>query len=349
MRHKVLYRIITGRLHFSRGDLFLYIADPDANTINESYNIYDSVYSDAMASDNYVESEINAMLMSQGNWTPNEEQEKESIQNEIKRLKVYAYENYYKRRELFKAKTLIQKNEDKIFELESRKNQLRRQSCEGLAEEERRMWTITNSVYNMDGSKYNFEDKDSEITEDDIIAFTLSNGITQVQIRDIAKNDPWRTMWMTSTKSGDLFNKPSTQLTEYQLALCQYSIMYDNVYQNMECPPDEVIMDDDCLDGWFIVERKKQKEQKREKNSRSLLSGNPKIMNAQERYIMVDGAESAKRVYDMNSGRSKEIMKQRFNTIDEKGRAKQGNFEDVKQEVALNSNRAYVEQMKQGK
>jgi hypothetical protein len=43
--------------------------------------------------------------------------------------------------------------------------------------------------------------------------------------------------------------------------------MYDNVYESMECPPDEVIKDDDMLDGWFIQQHKDREKKLKEKST----------------------------------------------------------------------------------
>jgi hypothetical protein len=345
MRDRVLYRIITGRLQFSRGDLFLYINDPNADLINRSYEVYDSVYEEAIAAGNYVESESFEILAKNRLWTPHDDKQIEEMREQIKNLKVYAYENYYKGKELINTKRHIRKLEKDVTRIESKKNQLYRQTCEGLAEEERRVWLIYNSVFDKEGRQYKFG---QDLSEEDIINYYLSNGLNQSQIRDISKNDPWRTMWMISTKTGDLFDRPSTDLTEYQLSLCQYSVMYDNVYQAMESPPEEVVMDDDCLDGWFIVQRKKQDQDRLEKSKKTLFS-NPKIANSQEVILMAKDPEDAKRIFDMNDARAKQAIRDRGQVINDKGRAKQGHFEDVKQDQAMKANKGFVEQIRKGK
>ena len=345
MRDRTLYRIITGRLQFSRGDLFLYINDPNADLINRSYEVYDSVYEEAIAAGNYVESESFEILAKNGLWTPHDSKKIEELREQIKNLKIYAYENYYKQKELINTKRHIRKLEKSVLLTQAKKSQLYRQTCEGLAEEERRVWLICNSVFDQNGNPYEFG---AEMGEDHIVTYFLSNGINQSELRDISKNDPWRTMWMVSTKTGDLFDRPSTDLTEYQLSLCQYSIMYDNVYQAMEAPPEGVIMDDDCLDGWFAVQRKKQDQDRLEKSKKTLFS-NPKIANSQEVILMAKDTQDAKKIFDMNDARAKQAVKDRGQVINEKGRAKQGHFEDVKRDQEIRSNQGFVEQIRKGK
>ena len=42
--------------------------------------------------------------------------------------------------------------------------------------------------------------------------------------------------------------------------------MYDNIQESMDCPTEDVINDDDMLDGWFIVQNRKREKDKKEKD-----------------------------------------------------------------------------------
>ena len=36
------------------------------------------------------------------------------------------------------------------------------------------------------------------------------------------------------------------------------SRMYDNVQESLDCPADDIMQDDDMLDGWFIHQKNKK-------------------------------------------------------------------------------------------
>jgi hypothetical protein len=151
----------------------------------------------------------------------------------------------------------------------------------------------------------------------------------------------WRTIWTAGKKSVGVFSKPSTELTRDQLTLMSFSSMYDNVYEHPDCPDEKIIDDDDCLDGWFIVQRRKAEKDKTQRSVDQATS-NPKIRNAKEQFIMVESDEDAKRVMDLNDPLSKAKIAQRAAVVEAKGTAKDMDFIDVKNDVEIMKNQAVV-------
>jgi hypothetical protein len=335
-----LYRIITGRLQFARDGLFLYIKDPDPELKLRSYIIYDEVYERCMESGMMVEKERLNMLVEKNLWTPLDDREADRISKEIEDYKLMAFERYYKKKELVNIKAKIRRLEEEKIGFISKKYQYTDLTCEGMAEQARREWIITNSVCLKDGTKYTLDSTE----EEDILDYCMENAISNEKIRAIARNEPWRSMWLVANKVGDLFNKPTTEYTDYQTSLCSYSIMYDNIYQSPDYPPDEVIQDDDCLDGWFIGQRRDREENRKEKNTKTLFSQN--VARHQEIFVMAQNEEDAKNINEMNSERGKQIIGQRAQKIEEKGRVKQGEFDDVAQAEQLKANQMMLEKLR---
>ena len=79
-----------------------------------------------------------------------------------------------------------------------------------------------------------------------IVTHYESNIISGETYRQIARNDPWRSMWANGKKQSEVFGRGAVELTKDQLALCSYSGMYDSVYESPDSP-DEKIIDDDEL------------------------------------------------------------------------------------------------------
>lgn len=121
--------------------------------------------------------------------------------------------------------------------------------------------------------------------------------------------------------------------------------MYDNVYEHPESPNPKVIEDDDCLDGWFIVQKRKNEKDKKTKESDDLIR-NPKIRNAKEVFLMAENSDEAKSIQDMNDMFVKNTLKQREQMIAEKGHVKETDFNDVKTELFIQANKAVSEKMK---
>jgi microcompartment protein CcmL/EutN len=116
--------------------------------------------------------------------------------------------------------------------------------------------------------------------------------------------------------------------------------MYDNVQESMDCPTDEVIEDDDMLDGWFIIQRKKQ-ETERAKSELEKRTQNSKISNSDEIYVFTDSRKEAESIDNMNSINAQMIKKQREQTIESKGGAVDLDFQDQKIKLSNMSNEQF--------
>lgn len=335
---RLLYRIIQGRLRVCVNGLVFYIHEPNSSLINESYYIYEEILEQAYMAGNLIEEEKDNFLIDQDIWSPAFDRELSDISKKIDDLKVEAYNSFFNTKQLKIIKREIASLNTKYNNLYSKKHAYDSTTCHGIAEQTRWQWILNNSVYDASGNKL-------ELSMLKLADIYSENMIDQSQIREIARSNNWRTMWAISKKGGLLFNKPAVDFSRDQLTLCSYSLMYDNVYEHPESPDEKIIQDDDCLDGWFIVNRRKQ-EQDKISNSLNKITDNPKIRNAQEQYIVVNSPEMAQTIMDMNDPITKNKIKQRAAMVEEKGTAKDLDFNDVKQELQMKANQMLSSNMK---
>jgi len=153
-------------------------------------------------------------------------------------------------------------------------------------------------------------------------------------------------MWTIGKKQGNAFGKSASELTKDQISLSSYSCMYDNVYENSDAPDEKVIEDDDCLDGWFIHQRREYDKQKKKRQTEDMIK-NPKIANSQEIFLMANDQEEANKIFDVNHPAVRGIIKDRQNTI--QGAGKQIKFtelNDIKQDIAMESMQAAKSKIK---
>ncbi len=152
--------------------------------------------------------------------------------------------------------------------------------------------------------------------------------ITAPQLKEVARCDSWRSMWSVGKKT----NTPlfSSLLTKDQISLSSYSSMYDNVREHPECPDEQVINDDDCLDGWFIDTKKKVEQDKKKAG----VISNKRISDSKEIFLMADDEESAQGIYELNNTYSRGTIINRQNTIGD-GTKKDIDFADIKQELEM--------------
>lgn len=205
-------------------------------------------------------------------------------------------------------------------------------SCHYVAEQSRMQWLIFHST-RLNGNRI----KEGQFDINKLYNAYASKSVDMTDIRRFARNDYWRIIWsMNKTHKGSLFGRDPQDYSRDQLSLCSYSSMYDNVYESPESPDEKIIEDDDCLDGWFIVQKRKYQKSKKQRQTEDLIK-NPKIKGAKEVFLMAQSAEDAESIKNMNDMVAMSIVKQRGQLIDEKGRVQDTDFADVKLENQIKS------------
>tara|TARA_R100001132_G_C3255993_1_gene81575 strand:- start:76 stop:1116 length:1041 start_codon:yes stop_codon:yes gene_type:complete len=338
---KTLYRILRGRLRFRRDDLVLFIKEPSQELLYDSFEIYDEAYQHAYFRGVYVKDEIKQVLMEQRLWSPFDDREGDDLETQIEDLKVMAFRSFYRKKELVGIKRYIKTIEKKLAVARSKKHILDHVSCDGVGNYTRWNWIISKSVFYEDGEPYDW--KDLSIAH--LVKHYEDNVISSETYRKIARNDPWRSMWANGKKQSDVFGRPAVELTKDQLALCSYSGMYDSAYESHESPDEKIIDDDDCLDGWFIVQRRKYDRDKKEREVDDLIK-NPKIAASQEIYLMAGSQEEADNITGLNSAYGKNVIQSRDAVLHTEGSVKHVDMPDMKIAKHVAANRAGMDTIK---
>ena len=340
---KILNRIIQGRLRLRLGDLVLFIFEPDQTLLESSFDIYDEYYDRAYFSGVYVKQEVLEILLANDLWSPHDEKTVKEIEGQIEDVKIEAFQNFYSSKNLIGIKRQLRHMEYTMGKYKVKKTQLDNVTCAGVANFARKSWLVSRTTKLEDGSLFDFNTVSLNTVMDEV-----SEAIIHAEdYRKIARSEPWRTMWTSSKKRGDVFGKPSSMLDSNQLALMSFSTLYDNVYESPDSPPDQVIEDDDCLDGWFIAQRRKYEKDKKQRETDELIT-NPKIANSQEIFLMAGDQEQAQEIYGLNDPHARSIIKQRDQQI--KDSPADGlsfaQFNDVKFDNALAARAATADKIK---
>ena len=340
---KILNRIIQGRLRIRLGDLVLFIDEPSNHLVEESFEIYEDTYNKAYFSGVYVDQEIVELLLENDLWSPFDDRAADELEKKIEDLKVEAFQNYYNRKKLIGIKRQIKSISMQIGKYRHKKKQLDHVTCRGVANFARQCWIISKTTKNVDGTDFDF----NKVPITKVLETYSENTIDVSAIRRVARTEPWRVMWIASIRQGNAFGSKTSDLDKNQLALISLSQMYDNVYEAPECPKQEIIDDDDCLDGWFIFERRKREKEKKQREADNLVS-NPKIANSQEIFLMAGDQEQAREIGDLNTDHAKMIVKQRNQQIEqaESGQIHFKNLTDVQQERHIAATQAGIAQTK---
>jgi hypothetical protein len=339
--HSLLYRILKDRLWVSVGGLSFFIKEPSLSIVEESYHIYEMAYEKAYAENSMTDSELVNFLVEQDIWNPSDDRTLEETRKEIEEAKVSAYNNFFKSRELRSAKLKIKRLSKELMVSIAKKHSMDHLSCSGVAEQSRFNWIVSRTCFHSDKKPVNW----SEFNLSSFIDLYREKIIEHSDVRAISRNEPWRSMWGIFKKGGELFGRPAIYLSQPKQILCYYSTMYDSVYESPDSPNEKIVEDDDCLDGWFIVQRRKNEESRKEKNSDDAIK-NSKIKNSKEIFMMARSKDEAQEILDLNTGLSRSIIQQRQQTIAQNGKTTDLDFADVRTELQMQQNQAFVSKMR---
>jgi len=250
-------------------------------------------------------------------WSSLLQDELEKLPKAIEGLKIELYNAYFqfKRRDNIKKSLASLKHRE--VELIKQREKFKHITCEGYALSCKNKHLICSGTKKLDGSKFfNDYDQHSQQSIDIFLQEFYSNRVDDETIRELSKYEPWKSIWGAGKQEGSIFGKPSSLLSHEQRTIIIWSRIYDSIYESPECPPEEVINDDDCLDGWMLVQ-----SHNREKDKQASHGYKPgdKFNKADEVFIMVDNPDDASRVEAMNTPAAILRKQQRMNALDRAG------------------------------
>jgi hypothetical protein len=248
----------------------------------------------------------------------------------------------YKSNELAAARKVLSLAKNDTVNLLEEKNFFNHLSATGFAEIEKNKFLLSFSL---------FDKKNQLIFDDEIYwqqqSYILEQVIHQYrdkkigeqEVRWLARNEPWRSYWMTKKLEKSFFGSCSIELTEEQRNIVVWSSIYDNIYENPNQPPEFVINEDDLIDGWMIIQRRKREEDINKGSVQDYFKGNnDKINNAGEVFIPVNTIEDAGRVSKMNDLDAEISKKKRLNQIRKEGQVQEVNMRDVQMDLRKKAN-----------
>ena len=296
-------------------------------TVDQSFKsclVYKDAYDKAYSEEIMTEEDMDNWMIENELWTYEDDEREKQLKDNIEKLKVEIYNARDEPKKARGIRLYIRAGESQLSSHLSKKYIYHQNTCEGVASAEKLAWIIKNTTY-LDGKLYNFEDVSLQYVVDEWQSHLLSDG----KSRELARNEPWRSLWITRESSGiPLFANPiNTELTYNQKNLLVWSQMYDNIQESMECPSKEVIEDDDMLDGWFIIQAKKREKERAEREFDSEHT-NEKIKNAGEVFVMANDNKKIESINKLNDPMAAAIKQQRFNVIKKNGQIENENLPD---------------------
>ena len=323
--------IRSGKILIKHPSYKLVVHPPTIDQILIACDIYNEAYESAYIDGMMNEEETEQWMREAELWTREDDRKLNGIKEDIEKLKLEIYNSRKDAYTRERIRHYLRTGEKQLNEYFHKKNQYFQNTCEGYASSEKISWIIKNTTY-LDNKLYDFEDVSFSYVLSEYQGSVLSDSV----VRDLARNEPWRSLWIIKDNSNiKLFNNSDTgELNHNQKNIIIWSQMYDSIQESMDCPPKEVIEDDDLLDGWFISQHKKREKERAEKDFEEQTKSG-KIKNAGEVFIVAKNQEHKDSIESMNSPMIQALKKKRAAEIKAKGSVEQEKLSDQRMQIQM--------------
>ena len=329
-REYFVARILSGYLRYRiNKDLVLKIHSPNVDQLYQAQEIFQDARKEARVEGIMTSEELFAFMMERELWTEEDEILLEQLPKDLESFKEQLYNNRYKVSQTEQLRKYIDKARSEYIKILTKRYNYDYCTCEGYGAFCKGHWIIENCTFYESGESYDWSHVDSSA----LLKFYKSEEIVEKTYREIARSEPFRTKWALGGSAQGVFGVCTKDITSEQQSISMYCRMYDNVRESMEAPEESVIEDDDMLDGWFVVQRKKREADKKRSQAESVGHG-----NAQDVFIMADGKEDIDRIHSMNDTRAKVVSQQRHKVTEERGRVKHQDLPDVRRDINMQAN-----------
>lgn len=324
MKNKLIYllhEIISSKKTLFYKNQRYTLTNPSLDIILEADLIYNQNYDNHLYDDRFLNLEnITNDLVRYDIFLPaNEEQIK--IQNKeldsFKKTLFRQYQDIKNRNKIRLRIKLLKKSLNRLYSL---KHYLDFLTLDKYCENLRYEYIIAHTLYIHDSNELVFDYANLQNVDIDFfngIIDTISNSLIDIStLKQIVISEYWKNIYTNNTHN--IFPHPAVEYTEEQKSLINLSKMYDNIYQHPECPDDDIIADEDALDGWMLIQKDKIKKEKLKSGVNSRMSS--KV--AKSNHVFIPSSEAPDEIQDIIALSSPETGGQhgikRLNTLSER-------------------------------
>ena len=323
-----LYRIISGQTIFFYNNEEYILYAPNVEIKHRAAIIYDSIINEEKYHDWLREENCENLMIGLGIWNIAVPKQLKAFEKGLDDLKVELFNNFMMTSKTKDIRKKIKSTKDNINKIYQSKSEFISHTLEGYASSIKNEHLICNTLYKDNKLLFQHNTNKSYTLFNNLVYHIDKLMITTEIFKILSRSSLWRGYW--NADKTNIFDKCTTELTDEQRALLNISRMYDNIYEHPECPDDKIIEDDDALDGWMILQKRKNDKDKKKSQ---FDSSNPNLKNSGEVFVMSRSAEEKNEIFDMNSMEAKSAMKEKFSYIDQHGQVEDGSLPDVQRDV----------------
>jgi len=323
---------LSGKQVFSHNNNTYELRKPSLSLKMKADLLYVSAYENNIYSDFVLMEDIEDLLIETNIISRDHKKILTKVEKSLDNQKISLYKSYYDTIQKNKIKQKIKNTRQDIDKFYQEQHSLDYLTLEHYCDNIKNEFIITNSLYHFDSDELVF---DYDIS----ISFNLFNSIMSIishnvidvsTYKAVARSDYWRNYW--NNNKTNILDESVKEWSEEQKSLINISCMYDKIQEHPECPKDDIIADDDALDGWMLLQRQENEKQKKEKGVDNMLSG--KIKDSAEVFLMANNREQAQDIFDLNSEQGLQTIQQKMNmVVSSDGPVRDAELPDVKARI----------------
>jgi hypothetical protein len=331
-----LARILSGEIRCYIKSYLFFVRRPTLQQCYTAEEIYQETY-ESLKYDTELRSEEEFLDFMFDNelWTMKDQERMASLEEDIEDIKVQLFESSLQSIERQRVRKILDAGRKELNDLSDRRHKFDYLTRTGAAASARYRYILGCSLFFENNLPYWNSDicwdrPDNYL--DQILDQVLEKRLIESDFRELSRSEPWLSTWNIREFCGrGLFDKAATELTDEQKALCTWSHAYETIRQHPECPHDTILDDDDMLDGWMIIQRRKREHEQAKKQGEDKL--NDKIRNAHEVYLPAESIEDARRIHKMNDPVAAMWWQKRISTLKSKGIVNELDMPDTRQRL----------------
>lgn len=326
----LIHRILSGKNIFSYNNSRYELHKPSLELKLQSDLIYHEAYENNLYNNFWLLEDIPNLAIEIGLLNYSYKQQLEKEEKRLENAKLELYKEYFDIKKRQKNKLNISRIKKEHTNLYNSIHYLDYLSLEHFCEKIKNEFLISKTLYFSHNLELVFGDNIEYSLFNNIMS-EISNHIIQIDVyKEIARHEYWKNLW--SNNRFKILDEPVNQWSDEQKTLFNISFMYEKIYEHPECPGDEIIKDDDALDGWMIHQKRENLKQKQEKGVDNILSD--KVRNSAEVFLMAPSDQQAQSITELNSEQSLRTMKQKIDFVkSQSGPVKEAQLPDVKQKI----------------
>ena len=316
-RESIVSRILSGVIFFRLDEKIYKISNPTSEDICLAEFLAAEAAQNLNFNQLLTREQATVKLEQLGLWTPEDEGKLEDSEKALENFKVNLFDQRLNSRAVHGLKQRIAGIKKLLNKSYAKKATFEHATLENFTESVRDQFKAAISTTDLEGNKFydaeTFFSSDCRVMQTANAHITAEHALINV-LREIVRTDPWRSYWGSAPKH-NIFGSTSKELNLIQRSAVLFAKMYENVYQNPDCPPDDVFEDDDMFDGWMIKERIKREKDK-DKKAVDNMAGNAK---GGEVFLVAENRSDADKIFAVNAqtermkirGREQELNAQR--------------------------------------